>query len=95
MNLDDLRRLRPQIDEIAKRHGAVRIRVFGSVARGTADEKSDVDFLVMEYVDARRAREALDASQALCREIGAATRRGPRSPVSPMCRRRRAKEAGP
>ncbi|HVS10059.1 MAG TPA: nucleotidyltransferase family protein [Planctomycetota bacterium] len=46
MNLEDLRRLRPAIDEIARRHGAVRLRVFGSVARGTADADSDVDFLV-------------------------------------------------
>ncbi len=28
------------------RHGAVNIRVFGSLARGVADERSDVDFLV-------------------------------------------------
>lgn len=27
-------------------HGAVRLRVFGSVARGEADDRSDVDFLV-------------------------------------------------
>jgi len=46
MNLEEVRRLKPQIDEIARRHGAARLRVFGSVARGTADEKSDVDFLV-------------------------------------------------
>lgn len=46
MTLEDIRRLRPQIDEIARRHGATRLRVFGSVARGTADEQSDVDFLV-------------------------------------------------
>ena len=32
--------------KIAEKYGAYRIRVFGSVARGEADEKSDVDFLV-------------------------------------------------
>lgn len=35
-----------QILEIARRHGASDVRVFGSVADGSADEKSDVDFLV-------------------------------------------------
>ena len=46
MNIEDVRRLRPQIVAIARRHGAKRLRVFGSVARGTADERSDIDFLV-------------------------------------------------
>lgn len=31
---------------IAARHGARNVRVFGSVARGEADEKSDIDLLV-------------------------------------------------
>lgn len=30
----------------AKRHGAQNVRIFGSVARGDFDEKSDLDFLV-------------------------------------------------
>ena len=58
MKLEDIRRLRPQIDVIAKRHGATRMRIFGSVARGTADEKSDVDFLV----DLEAGRSLLDLS---------------------------------
>jgi hypothetical protein len=37
---------RSEILEIAKRHGATNIRLFGSVARGDATESSDVDFLV-------------------------------------------------
>ena len=37
---------REQILETARRYGARRVRVFGSVARGTADEHSDIDFLV-------------------------------------------------
>lgn len=32
--------------KIAAKHGARNVRVFGSVARGEADEKSDIDFLV-------------------------------------------------
>jgi predicted nucleotidyltransferase len=37
---------REQILSLAEKHGASDVRVFGSFARGTADEKSDVDFLV-------------------------------------------------
>ena len=37
---------REAILQIAHRYGATNIRMFGSVARGDADEKSDVDFLV-------------------------------------------------
>jgi len=35
-----------QILALAAKYGAADVRVFGSVARGTADEQSDVDFLV-------------------------------------------------
>jgi predicted nucleotidyltransferase len=35
-----------QILALAAKHGAYNIRVFGSVAQGTADETSDIDFLV-------------------------------------------------
>ncbi len=37
---------RDAILEVARRHGAHTIRVFGSVARGEVDSESDVDFLV-------------------------------------------------
>ena len=32
--------------EVAARHGARNVRIFGSVARGTATEESDLDLLV-------------------------------------------------
>jgi len=35
-----------EIGEIAAKHGARNVRVFGSVARGDARPDSDVDFLV-------------------------------------------------
>jgi predicted nucleotidyltransferase len=41
-----LRARRDEILRIAAKHGAHNVRVFGSVARGEADENSDVDFLV-------------------------------------------------
>ena len=37
---------RNDILRIAAKHGVTRIRVFGSVARGEAGPKSDVDFLI-------------------------------------------------
>ena len=35
-----------EIDPICRRHGVLRLRVFGSVALGTASEDSDIDLLV-------------------------------------------------
>jgi len=43
-----LRGRREEILEIARRYGARRVRVIGSVARGEAGADSDVDFVV-EY----------------------------------------------
>jgi len=37
---------REEILRVSARHGARNVRVFGSVARGEADEASDIDFLV-------------------------------------------------
>jgi len=46
MGIDELvRGKREAILRVASRYGARNVRVFGSVARGDADEKSDVDFL--------------------------------------------------
>lgn len=44
--LDDLRARRADILAVARRHGASNLRVFGSVARGQADDASDLDLLV-------------------------------------------------
>lgn len=41
-----LQEKREEILQIAARHGARNVRIFGSVARGEADERSDIDFLV-------------------------------------------------
>ena len=37
---------REEILEIAAKHGAFNVRVFGSVARGEETENSDIDFLI-------------------------------------------------
>ena len=55
MNLQDLiKDKRAEIIAIAAKHGASNIRVFGSVVRGEATEKSDLDLLV-DYDFARRS----------------------------------------
>jgi len=47
MSYDDiLQTHRQEILAIARRHGAVNVRVFGSVARHEASLDSDIDFLV-------------------------------------------------
>jgi uncharacterized protein len=45
-SLESISSRRVDILELAAKHGAKQIRIFGSVARGEADENSDVDFLV-------------------------------------------------
>ncbi len=41
-----LRAKREEILRLAARHGASNVRIFGSVARGDATDRSDVDVLV-------------------------------------------------
>jgi uncharacterized protein len=43
---DLLKERREDILRVAERHGAINVRIFGSVVRGEADEKSDIDILV-------------------------------------------------
>jgi len=47
---------REEVLALAARYGASNVRVFGSVARGTADTDSDIDFLV----DMEKGRSLLD-----------------------------------
>jgi predicted nucleotidyltransferase len=57
MNFSELLKdKREAILQIAAKHGARNVRVFGSVARGEADEQSDIDFLV----DMEPGRSLLD-----------------------------------
>ncbi|NLX39244.1 MAG: nucleotidyltransferase family protein [Methanothrix sp.] len=53
---DLLREKRTEILQKAAEHGAYNVRIFGSVARGEADEASDFDFLV----DMEPGRSLLD-----------------------------------
>lgn len=56
MRIEELRARRDEILRVAAHRGARHVRVFGSVARGEADEKSDLDFLV----DLEKGRSLLD-----------------------------------
>ena len=57
MNFSELLRdKREAILQVAAKHGARNVRVFGSVARGEADDQSDIDFLV----DIEPGRSLLD-----------------------------------
>ena len=52
---------REEILQIAARHGARNVRVFGSVARGEAGPESDIDFLV----ELEKGRSLLDHAALL------------------------------
>lgn len=54
--LDELRTYKSEILCIAANHGASNVRVFGSLARGTARAGSDIDLLV----DFERGRTLVD-----------------------------------
>ena len=93
MNLRDMIQMhRDEIIKVAMMHGARNIRVFGSVARGEADEKSDVDFLV----DLESGRSLLDLGgllmdlkDVLGRDVDVVTEKG----LNPRIRDRVLREA--
>ena len=80
MRLDELlRSKRGEILRLASQHGARNVRIFGSVARGEADERSDVDLLV----DLEPGRSLLDLGGLLMdlrdllrRDVDVVTERG-------------------
>ena len=75
---------RKKILQIAARHGARKVRVIGSVARGEARRGSDIDFLV-EMDEGRslldHAALILDLERLLKRPVDVASERGLRPPV--------------
>ncbi|MBZ0316213.1 MAG: nucleotidyltransferase family protein [Anaerolineae bacterium] len=67
---------RQTILELARKHGAFNVRVFGSVARGEATEDSDVDFLV-QFREGTRIWDVIglqqDLAELLQREVNLST----------------------
>ncbi len=62
MSLNELLQTkREDILRTAAKYGAYNVRVFGSVARGEADEQSDIDLLV----DMEKGRSLLDLAGLL------------------------------
>ncbi|TAM45058.1 MAG: nucleotidyltransferase [Gammaproteobacteria bacterium] len=89
-----LQNKRDDILQVAAAHGASNVRVFGSVARGEADERSDIDLLV----DMEESRTLLDMGGLLMdlrvllhREVNIATENG----LKPRMRERVLREARP
>lgn len=82
--VEDLRRRRNEILKIAERRGAYNVRIFGSVARGEADERSDVDFLV-ELEPGRSLLDLggllMDLQQLLGHPVDVVTERGLRERI--------------
>jgi predicted nucleotidyltransferase len=88
----ELNKHRSAILRIAAEHGARNVRVFGSVARGTASEASDLDLLVA--MDAGRSLLDLvalnqDLEDALGRPVDVVSEGG----LSPYLRERILAEA--
>jgi predicted nucleotidyltransferase len=81
---DIVREKREEILAIARKHGATNMRVFGSVARGEADEESDIDLLV--DLDAGRSLFDLGAlvmelNESVGRHVDVVTERGIRTRI--------------
>ena len=68
-SLDDLRRQRERIMELAFQYRARKIAVFGSLARGEAHAESDIDFLV-DFEDDYKLRDLIRLTQALGALLG-------------------------
>ena len=84
MTLDSLRAQRADILRLAADYGALNVRVFGSIARGDADETSDIDLLV----DMEAGRSLLDLGGLLMdlrdllgRHVDVVTERGLRARI--------------
>jgi hypothetical protein len=95
--MDELALLRVKREEIlrvAEKHGASNVRIFGSVARGQADNQSDIDLLVaMEPGRSLLDHAALwlEIQQLLDCEVDVVSERG----LKPRVRERVLQEAIP
>ena len=89
-----IERHRAEILAIAKRHGIREVRVFGSMARGDADDASDVDLLVAlppERTGLALGALLMDVQELLHRRVEVVTENS----LHPALRHRVLKEAQP
>ena len=80
------------ICQIAAQHGAQRVRVFGSIARGEAGPQSDIDLLVDKGAETTPwfpAALILELEDVLGRKVDVVTEKG----LSPYLRERILQEA--
>ena len=89
-----LRDKREEILRLARRHGATRVRVFGSVIRGSATESSDIDFLVT-FEPSRSLLDLIGMKQDLQDVLGKKVDLVSEGGVSPYLRDRILHEAQP
>jgi hypothetical protein len=89
-----LQKYRGDILDLARRHGAWNVRVFGSLARGEGSESSDLDLLVT-LAEGRSLLDLVglkqDVEDLLHRPVDVVTERG----LSPYLRERVLSEAVP
>jgi hypothetical protein len=82
---ENLQQRRQEILAIAAKHGAYNVRIFGSLARGEADEQSDVDILV-ELEEGRSLLDlgglSMDLENLLECKVDVVTARGLRKRIS-------------
>ncbi len=93
--LETLQDKREQVLEVAAKHGAFNVRVFGSVVRGEDTRESDIDFLV-DY-DPEKVTPwfpgglLMDLQDLLGKRVDVLTERG----ISPLIRGQVLAEAKP
>ena len=93
--LETLQEKREKVLEVASKHGAFNVRVFGSVVRGEDTPESDIDFLI-DY-DPEKVTPwfpgglLMDLQDLLGRKVDVLTERG----ISPLIRERVLSEAKP
>lgn len=71
---------REEVLRLAKQHGAFNLRVFGSVARGEANDSSDID-LVVDWEPGRSLLDHVGLDQDLQELLGAKVHIGTERPL--------------
>ena len=85
ITLEELRgERREQILRLARKHGARNLRIFGSIARGQADQSSDLDILV-EWESGRSLLDHVALVQDLEQELGVKVHIGTEQSLTGMC----------